>query len=53
MGHFRCPVHNSISPISPECFKIVAVEMCREAGAEILFNNELLDVTVDNGKIKL
>ena len=52
MGHFRCPVHNSISPISPECFKIVAVEMCREAGAEILFNNELLDVTVDNGKIK-
>lgn len=52
MGHFRCPVHNSISPISPECFKIVAVEMCREAGAEILFNNELLDVTIDNGKIK-
>ena len=27
MGHFRCPVHNSITPISPECFKIVAVEI--------------------------
>lgn len=52
MGHFRCPVHNSISPISPECFKIVAVEMCREAGVEILFNNELLDVSVENGTVR-
>lgn len=51
LGHFRCPVHNSISPISPECFKIVAVEMCREAGVDILFNNELLDVDVENGRV--
>ncbi|MCI5956877.1 MAG: FAD-dependent oxidoreductase [Clostridiales bacterium] len=51
MGHFRCPVHNSISPISPECFKIVAVEMCREAGVDILFNSELLDVQVENARI--
>lgn len=51
MGHFRCSVHNSISPISPECFKIVAVEMCREAGVDILFHNELLDVNVKDGRV--
>lgn len=51
LGHFRCPVHNSISPVSPECFKIVAVEMCREEGVDILFNNELLDVDVENERV--
>lgn len=51
IGHYPCPVHNSITPISPDWFKIVAVEMCREAGVEILFNNELLDVSVDNGRV--
>lgn len=51
LGHNRCPVHNSISAISPECFKIVAVQMCREAGVDILFNNELLDVNVENGRV--
>lgn len=51
IGHYPCPVHNSITPISPDWFKIVAVEMCREAGVSILFNNELLDVTVDNGRV--
>src|SRR5699024_9793069 len=29
-GHFRCPVHNSITPISPDLLKIVAVQMCQE-----------------------
>ncbi len=50
-GHYRCPVHNSITPISPDLFKIVAVEMCEQAGVDILFCNELLDVQVDNGKV--
>ena len=52
IGHYRCPVHNSISPISPDAFKIVALEMCLEAGVDILFNQELLDVKVDNNKIR-
>src|SRR5699024_12051927 len=47
-GHFRCPVHNSITPISPDLLKIVAVQMCQEAGVDILFENELLDVDIDN-----
>lgn len=51
LGHNRCPVHNSISGISPECFKIVAVQMCREAGVDILFNHELLDVNVENSRV--
>lgn len=52
LGHFRCPVHNSISPISPEWFKIVAVQMCREAGVDLLFNSELFDVRVENGRVR-
>ena len=51
IGHYPCPVHNSITPISPDWFKIVAVEMCREAGVEVLFNSELLDATIENGRV--
>ncbi|GAA1488007.1 FAD-dependent oxidoreductase [Brachybacterium sacelli] len=47
-GHFRCPVHNSITPVSPDLVKIVAVQMCREAGVDILFDHELLGVDVDD-----
>lgn len=50
-GHYICPVHNSITPISSELFKIVALEMCMEAGVKVLFQQELLDVTVKNGCI--
>lgn len=51
LGHCRCPVHNSITAISPDRFKIMALEMCREAGVEVLFNCELLDVRMENCKI--
>lgn len=52
LGHFRCPVHNSISPISPECMKIAALELCLDAGVKVLFNQELLDVQVKNSRVK-
>jgi hypothetical protein len=51
-GHFPCPVHNSITPVSPDLVKIVALRMCREAGVDVLFNNELLDVTVEDGAVR-
>lgn len=51
MGHFRCPVHNSISPVSPECVKIAALEMCLDAGVEVFFNQELLDVQMEEGRV--
>lgn len=50
-GHYRCPVHNSITPISPECMKIAALELCVEAGVDVLFNHELLDVQVENNRV--
>lgn len=52
MGHFRCPVHNSMSPISAQMMKILAVEMCREANVDILFNCDITDVQVVNGRIE-
>lgn len=51
-GHFRCPVHNSISPVSPDLVKIVAVQMCREAGVDILFNNSVMDAEVEDGAVR-
>jgi len=52
MGHFRCPVHNSMSPISAPMLKILAVQLCREAGADILFNCDLTDVKLRRGRIE-
>ena len=52
IGHFRCPVHNSISPINAQMFKILAVEMCREAGVDILFNCDVTDVQIIGGHIR-
>jgi hypothetical protein len=52
MGHYRCPVHNSMSPISAPMLKILAVEMCREAGVDILFNCDLTDVKLNQRRIE-
>lgn len=52
IGHFPCPVHNSISPVSPDMVKIVAVQMCREAGVDILFNNSMMDAEVVDGTVQ-
>jgi len=51
-GHFRCPVHNSITPVSPDLVKVVALRMCRESGVDVLFNNELFDVAVEDGAVR-
>lgn len=51
-GHFPCPVHNSITPVSPDLVKIIAVKMCQEAGVDILFDNELIDATVVDGELR-
>jgi len=45
-GHFRCPVHNSITPVSADLVKIVVAQMCKEAGVDILFNHELIGAEV-------
>lgn len=51
LGHDKCPVHNSITAISPEETKIVLLEMCLDAGVDVYFSQELLDVFVCNGKL--
>lgn len=50
--HYRCPVHNSITPISPDVFKMVSLDMCLEAGVEVIFNQEITDVRIVNGRIE-
>ncbi len=51
-GHRTCPKHNSVTNIDPEGFKILAIEMCREAGVQVLLHSEAYDVKKENGKIK-
>lgn len=51
IGSFPCPVHNSITPLSPDMVKIVTSQMCCEAGVDVLYNAELSDVEVVNGRV--
>ena len=40
IGHRTCPKHNSVTNIDPEGFKTLAIEMCREAGVQVLLHLE-------------
>ena len=51
MGHYPCPVHNSLTIINPHWFRIVSFEMCREAGVDVLLYAELMDVKTENDRI--
>ena len=51
-GHRTCPKHNSVTNVTPDEFKVLAIEMCREAGVRILLHSEAIDVEVENGEIK-
>ncbi len=52
IGHFPCPVHNSISPVAPEQFKILAVQLCQEAGVDLLFGCNVVDVKMTGKHIE-
>jgi len=47
-----CPKHNSVANVDAEAVKILAFEMCREAGVEVLLHVEAIDATVENGKLQ-
>ena len=51
-GHRACPKHNSTTNIDPEGFKLLAIEMCREAGVEVLLHLETISVETEDRKIK-
>lgn len=52
LGHRVCPKHNSVTNIDPEGFKLLAIEMCREAGVEVLLHLEACDVVKKDGRIE-
>ncbi|XID92921.1 FAD-dependent oxidoreductase [Paenibacillaceae bacterium WGS1546] len=50
-GHIPCPLHNSITVVNPYWLRIIAMEMCEEAGVDLLLSTEVQDVTVENGGV--
>ncbi|MBQ8398206.1 MAG: FAD-dependent oxidoreductase [Clostridia bacterium] len=51
LGHIQCPIHNSLTIINPHWFRIIALEMCQEAGVDVLLYAELMDVTTTDQRI--
>ena len=50
--HRVCPKHNSVTNINPEQAKLLVLQMCREAGVDVLLHLELHDVVVNDGRIE-
>lgn len=50
-GHRACPKHNSVTNIDPEGFKLLAIEMCREEGVDVLLHLETVSVERDGDRI--
>ena len=51
-GHRACPKHNSVTNIDPEGFKLLAIEMCREAGVDVILHAQACDTEVENGVLR-
>jgi len=51
-GHARCPMHNSITLVHPEHFKLMLLQKCVDAGVQLLFHSELTDALVENGRLR-
>lgn len=47
-----CPKHNSTANVDAEAVKILAFQMCKEAGVDVLLHVEAIDATVENGKLQ-
>ena len=50
--HHWCPMHDSVTIYDDEVFKVVALQMCMEAGVEILLYTQVIDTNVENGELK-
>lgn len=51
IDHIRCPIHNSLSIINPNWFRIIAFDMCKEAGVDVMTYSDVIDVTTENDHI--
>ncbi len=49
--HHWCPMHDSVTIYDPDMFKVVALEMCLEAGVELLLHTQVIDTDVENGRL--
>lgn len=52
LGTRVCPKHNSVTCVNAEGVKLLAAEMCLEAGVDVLLHCQVLDVEVENRHIK-
>ena len=43
--------HDKVTPFDPEAVKLCAVEMCREAGVELLLHTFVFDTIVEDGRV--
>ena len=50
--HRYCPKHNSVTNVDAEQVKLLAIEMCREAGVDVLLHLEAHHAEVLNGRIR-
>ena len=50
--HHWCPMHDSVTIYDDEVFKVVALQMCIEAGVELLLYTQVIDTNVENGELK-
>ena len=50
--HKWCPMHDSVTIYDHEVFKVVALEMCMDAGVEILLHTVVIDTNVENGVLQ-
>lgn len=51
IGHFRCPIHNSLTPVNASWMRIVMFEKCEDAGVDVLLYGELTAVEVRDGAV--
>ena len=51
-SHRYCPKHNSVTNVDAEAVKLLALEMCREAGVDILLHLEAHHAEVVSGRIR-
>ncbi|MBQ7322123.1 MAG: FAD-dependent oxidoreductase [Clostridia bacterium] len=51
-SHRFCPKHNSVTNIDAEQVKLLAIEMCREAGVDVLLHLETQHVDREGGRIR-
>lgn len=52
LGHRVCPKHNSVTCVNSEGVKLLALQMCMEAGVDVLLHCEVLDVEIVDDRIR-